>query len=52
MIVQEVADGQKEFWREVSDQQAEFSGLGGYIPEEEFLLHLKKPFQQASQRAG
>lgn len=47
MIIQEIADGQKEFWREVSDQQVEFCGLSGYIPEEEFLLHLKKTIRQA-----
>lgn len=47
LIVQEVADGQKE----LGDQHAEFGGLGSDIPEEEFLLHLKKPFRQAGQRA-
>lgn len=35
LIVQEAADGQKEFrWK--------VSGLGSDIPGEEFLLHMKK----------
>jgi len=51
LIVQEVADGQKELGWKVGDQHMEFGGLGGDVPEEEFLLHLKKPFRQAGQRA-
>lgn len=49
-VIQEVANGQEFRW-EVSDQQAKFSGQGGDIPEEEFLLNLKELFWQAGQGA-
>lgn len=50
VIIQEVANGQKEFKWKVGDQHSEFGGLGGDISEE-FPLHMKKLFQQAGQRA-